>query len=148
MNVEAVALIVVVGLSIAWSVHFERRRRAALKIYWARSCVGRAWRGAFPDATKDAIREFLYLVVDEFGFERARALKLAPQDAVLGLYRACYPDPSAPDALELEALHRTLSARYGAARFEVVPEGATFGDLFQLASGARLNKSLERTRDR
>src|SRR3954470_2486959 len=96
VNVEAVALVVVVGLCVAWSVHFERRRRAALKIYWARSCAGRAWRDAFPEAPKDAIREFLYFVVDEFGFERARALKLAPQDTVLGLYRACYPDQSAP----------------------------------------------------
>ncbi len=109
MNVETVALIVVLGMGAAWAVHLELRRRAALKAYWSRSCAGRAWREAFPDAPKDAIREYLYFVVDEFGFERSRALKLAPQDTVLGLYRACYPDPSAPDALELEALHDSLS---------------------------------------
>ena len=146
MNVETVALIVVLGLGTAWGVHLEVRRRAALKAYWSRSCAGRAWREAFPDAPKDAIREFLYFVVDEFGFERSRALKLAPQDTVLGLYKACYPDPSAPDAMELETLHRTLSARYGAARFQAVPEGVTFGELFRLAREARPNTSLERTR--
>ncbi len=147
MNVEAVALVVVLGLSIAWSVRFETRRRAALKIYWARSCAGRAWREMFPDAPKDDIREFLYFVVDEFGFKRGQALKLAPNDTLLGLYRACYPDKSAPDAMELEFLHRTLSARYGGTRFAAVSDDATFGELFRLAREVRPNKSFERTRD-
>lgn len=148
MNVETVALIVVFGLGIAWSVHFERRRRAALKVYWTRSCAGRAWREAFPDEPKDAIREFLYFVVDKFGFERRRALQLAPADTLLGLYRACYPDKSAPDAMEVESLFRTLSARYKGARFEQVSDAATFGELFRLAREVRPNTSLERTRDR
>jgi hypothetical protein len=147
MNVETVALIVIAGVSIAWSFHFERRRRTALKVYWTRSCAGRAWRDAFPDAPKDAIREFLYFVVDAFGFERARALKLAPQDSLLGLYKACYPDRSAPDAMELETLHRSLADRYGKARFQTVPDGVTFGELFRAACEARPNKSLERTRE-
>jgi len=147
MSVEAVALVVILGLSIGWAVHFERRRHAALKVYWSRSCAGRAWREAFPDVPKDSIREFLYFVVDEFGFERDRALKLAPEDTVLGLYKACYPDQSAPDALELETLHRTLSARYGADRFEALPDSSTFGELFRRAREARPNTSLERARE-
>lgn len=147
MNAEAVALVVVFGLAIAWGVRFELRRRTALKIYWARSCAGRAWREAFPDASKHAIREFLYFVVDEFGFQRGQALKLAPNDTLLGLYRACYPDRSAPDAMEVEFLHRTLSARYGAARFATVTDDVSFGELFRLAREVRPNKSLERTRE-
>lgn len=126
MNAGTATFIVMVGLCIAWSIHFERRRRAALKVYWDRSCTGRAWRDAFQDAPKDAIREFLHFMVDAFGFERTRALKLAPQDTVLEFYRACYPDQSMPNALELESLHRTLSSGYGVACFETVPDGATF----------------------
>jgi len=147
VNVETVALLVVFGLGAAWSVHFERRRRAALKVYWTRSCAGSAWREAFPDEPRDAIREFLYFVVDEFGFERRRALQLGPADTLLGLYRACYPDKSAPDAMEVESLFRTLSARYKGARFAEVSDAVTFGDLFGLACGVRPNNSLERTRE-
>ena len=130
MNVEAGALIVVLGLGIAWSVHFEARRRAALKIYWARSCAGRAWREAFPDAPKDAIREFLYFVVDEFGFERGQALKLAPNDTLLGLYRACYPDKSSTrrDGSGVATPHGFRSL--WRARFAAVADGVTIGELF------------------
>ena len=148
VNVETMAIVVIIGLCIVWSMHFERRRRAALLVYWSRTCAGRAWRDAFPDAPKDSIREFLYFVVDAFGFERDRALKLAPNDTVLGLYRACYPEQSVPDGLELETLHRTLSARYGADRFEALPDGTTFGELFRRVREARSNISLERARER
>lgn len=148
MDLKTVAFIVVAGLGIAYSVRFELTRRSALRNYWTRDCTGRAWRDAFPDAPRESIREFLYFVVDAFGFDRGRALKLAPHDTVLGLYRACYPDRSAPDALELETLHRSLSNRYGAARFEAVPEGITFGELFRSTREVRPNKSLERSRDR
>jgi len=147
MNVETVALIVVFGLGAAWAVHFERRRGAALKAYWTRSCAGRAWREAFPVEPKDAIREFLYFVVDEFGFERRRALQLAPADTLMGLYRACYPDKSAPDAMEVESLFSKLSARYLGARFAQVSDAVTFGELFQVAREVRPNTSFERTRE-
>jgi hypothetical protein len=147
VNVDTVALIVVFGLGIAWSVHFERRRRAALNVYWTRSCAGRAWREAFPAEPKDAIREFLYFVVAEFGFERRRALQLAPADTLLGLYRACYPDQSAPDAMEVESLFRTLSARYVGAHFEEMSDAVTFGELFRRACEVRPNTSFERTRE-
>jgi propanediol dehydratase small subunit len=147
VNVETVALLVVFGLGAAWSVHLERHRRAALRTYWTRSCAGRAWREAFPDQPKDAIREFLYFVVDEFGFERRRALQLAPADTLLGLYMACYPDKSAPDAMEVESLFRTLSARYKGERFAEVSDAVTLGDLFRRACGVRPNTSFERTRE-
>jgi propanediol dehydratase small subunit len=148
MNVGTLIFIVMAGLGIACSIHFERRRRAALKSYWARRCAGRAWRDAFPGTPKDAIREFLYFVVDAFGFERTQALKLAPQDSVLALYRACYPVESMPDGLELESLHRTLCSRYGKARFQSVPDGITFGELFQLARAVPSDRSLAPTRGR
>ena len=57
------------------------------------------------------------------------------------------PDPSAPDALELESLRKTLATRYGVSRFESLPDGITFGELFQRALGARPGTSTEWARE-
>ncbi len=130
MTPTTVVAIAVLLLALAWGIHFERRRHAALGFYWARGCAGRAWRAAFPNAAKADIREFLYLVVDAFGFARTRALQLQPTDSVQGFYRACYPDQSAPDAMELETLERSLVTHFGPEKFASLPEGVTFGALF------------------
>jgi hypothetical protein len=146
MNLQAVAIIGVFAIGILWSIHHERRRRSALALYWARNCAGRAWRNTFPEVESDAIREFLYLVVDAFAFDRKYALKLAPEDTLISLYRASNPDPSAPDSLEIESLNRSFSGRYGG-RLDGLTLEVTFGELFALAM-ARPNTSFERTRDR
>ena len=134
MSPIASFLLIIVLLALVWGVQFELRRRTALNYYWSRDCAGRAWRRSFPDSPSDSIREFLYFVADSFGFERLHALKLAPDEPVIALYRAHYPDPSAPDSLELETLHRSLSERYGGSQFESLPDGVTFGELFSRAT--------------
>jgi propanediol dehydratase small subunit len=139
MTLTTAVAVAVLILALAWSIHVERRRHAALGFYWARGCAGRAWRTAFPNATRHDIREFLYLVVDAFGFDRTRALQLQPTDSVQGFYRACYPDPTAPDAMELETLERSLLKRYGPERFASLPEGVTFGALFARVGPERPN---------
>jgi hypothetical protein len=130
MTPSTMVAVAVLVLGLAWAIHFECRRHAALEFYWARACAGRDWRAAFPNAAPRDIREFLYLVVDAFGFDRTRALQLQPTDSVQGFYRACYPDPTAPDAMELETLERSLLMRFGPEKFASLPEGATFGALF------------------
>lgn len=147
MSPTVVAIVFVVGLAFAWAIRLERKRRAALLVYWSRGCAGRAWRTAFPEAPKDEIREFLYIVVDAFGFKKSQALQLAPTDTVQGLYRACYPDPSAPDAMELETLERSLLKRVGVAKLVGLPESVTFGELFSRITVERPNTSLERSRE-
>jgi hypothetical protein len=147
MTPTTVAAVVASALALAWAISLERKRRAALALYWSRGCAGREWRAAFPSATKGDIREYLYLVVDAFGFERSRALQLSPSDTVLGLYRACYPDPSAPDALETELLVGTLSKKYRGVKLGTLPDTVTFGELFSIVTGERPNTSLERGRE-
>jgi hypothetical protein len=139
MAPTTVILVAVLVLGLAWAIHFERRRRAALAFYWARGCAGRAWRTAFPNATQHDIREFLYLVVDAFGFARTRALQLQPTDSVQDFYRACYPDQSAPDAMELETLERSLLTRFGPEILASLPECVTFGALFARVAAERPN---------
>jgi hypothetical protein len=138
----------VIGAAAIWAVRNERLRRASLAAYWQRGCAGRAWRDAFPDASKEDIRQFLYLVVDAFGFGRERALQLAPTDSPLSLYHAAYPDPSAPDALEIETLCRSISMTYGAATLEAVAPGISFGELFARTVVLRSNISLQADRER
>ena len=131
MNPIWIPVTFVIVLAAWWGISNERKRRSSLATYWDdRSCSGRAWRRAFPSASNDSIREFLYLVVDAFGFERSRALHLSPSDTIFGLYRAAYPDATTPDALELETLRHSLERRYGASRLVNLPGDLTFGDLF------------------
>jgi|SRR5215831_7033609 len=148
MSPIAAFVTLIAALAIAWAVQFELRRRAALDAYWARGCAGRNWRRSFPGVPADTIREFLSYVSESFGFEEQRALNLAPNDLVIGLYRAHYPDESAPDALELETLHLLLGKRYGESRFAALPENVTFGELLSRAVDARPNTSLESGREK
>lgn len=147
-TVQFIAVALIVALPAIWALRFERSRHAALIEYWARHCAGREWRNAFPQSPKTEIRSFLYMIVDSFGFDRRHALKLAPLDSLQSLYRAAYPDHSAPDTLELETLSHALRQRFGAEAFESVRENVTIGELFARARGWRPQKSLERTRKR
>jgi hypothetical protein len=136
----------IVALTLMWAVPFERKRRAALGVFWSRDCLGAAWRKTFPDASRDDIREFLYLLVDAFGFKRSDALRFAPTDTVMGIYRAAYPDPSAPDALELETWQRSLQRRFGLATLDGIPSNPSLGALFAKVRAEWPNKALERSR--
>jgi len=42
-----------------------------------------------------------------------RQLKFSPDDRVLDVYRALYPDCTLPDDLELETLARLITQKYG-----------------------------------
>jgi len=138
------ALLVV--LIACYLISVQRKRSAALSTYWSRNCTGQSWANTFPYASTSSIRYFLFMVADSFGLPRARALKLEPDDQVFGLYRACNPDPTGPDSLELETLRQSLCECYGESKFREIPDNVTFGDLFRRAGGSRPNTSLERTR--
>ena len=148
MGPYLVVFLPLAALIAVYLVSVQRKRSAALSIYWHRQCTGQIWANTFPHASTSSIRDFLYIVVDAFGFPRSRALKLEPGDEVIGLYRACNPDPSGPDSLELESLQLALCESYGESRFKELPDHVTFGELFSRAGGSRPNKSLERTRER
>jgi propanediol dehydratase small subunit len=102
----------------------------SIRTYWQRSCTGRAWKRAFPQASNQEIRQFLYLFVIAFGFPKKRALCFAPSDRILQIYNSLYPIKGWPDALELETLAIKLEASYRINLREIWREDLTIGDLF------------------
>jgi propanediol dehydratase small subunit len=130
METEVGVLLLVVGASAvvvaAVSVLYPR----TIGVYWTRSCMGRAWKRTFPQASKDEIRQFLHVFVDAFAFPKGRALQFAPADRVLAVYRSLYPVQGWPDALELETLALRLERQYAVDLRKLWRDNLTLGELF------------------
>jgi propanediol dehydratase small subunit len=113
--------------------------------YWRRSCMGRAWKRAFPRASKDEIRQFLYMFVDAFAFPHRRALQFAPTDCVLAVYRGLYPLKGWPDALELETLLLRLEGRYALDLRKIWRDDLTLGEIFSRIYSPSALRELEKS---
>lgn len=98
--------------------------------YRSRTCEGAQWRKAFPQATKNEIREFLLLFTSSFAFRDSEKLNFSPNDRVWEIYRDLYPNRWIPDSLELETLTDDLNAKHGLALGEIWSEKLTLGDIF------------------
>ena len=120
--IGVVVVLSVIGHALGWSLPNEYRRRP---------CQGRLWRRQFPDAPKEAIREFLSIFVRSFAFRERDRLKFSPDDQVLAIYRALYPSREQPDALEFTFLSRAVADRYGVAISELEGENLTLGQVFR-----------------
>lgn len=120
---------IIVGLA---SLQGAKKRRNALKMYWDRRCTGKLWRVRFPEASKDEIRRFLQMFVDAFAFRESQRLKFSPEDEIMGIYRALYPERDWPDALELETLTKMLREEYDIDLVKSWTDGMTLGSLFLL----------------
>jgi propanediol dehydratase small subunit len=96
-----------------------------------RKCQGAAWRRAFPDAPKQAVREFLSMFVDAFAFRKSERLKFSPEDKIIDIYRSVYPKRWLPDALELETFAADLEKRFGFRLESVWSDQLTLGDVFR-----------------
>ena len=108
----------------------QLRVRRNMRRYWDRACTGGLWRQRFPDAPKSEIRDFLALFVDAFAYKQSRRLSFSPDDKVMDVYRAQYPDKFMADALELEFLARKMQKRYGIDVTSFWREDITLADLF------------------
>lgn len=109
--------------------------RIVMAPYWARSCTGRAWRRAFPEAPKQQIRDFLQAFVDGFGFPSKRRLCFLPTDAVMDIYNRV----RGPwwDDMELETFALELEGRFGLELDELEScwhKRITLGDIFAHAT--------------
>lgn len=133
---NTVAVVVALLVSGVVCLLIELPRRRALAPYWTRRCQGREWRVRFGRGAKTDVREFLSLVVDSFGFGRRRRLWFGPDDSLFAIYRACNPRPGWPDACELEAFSKLLSARYGIDLSSIWHEQLTLGEIFERTSAA------------
>lgn len=109
--------------------------RWKLRRFWDRPCTGRLWRRAFPDASKDTVREFLATFIAAFGFSDRRRLKFSPADPIMTVYQAVNPTVfgMGVDALEIETFCLLLvKDRYGVDLTRAWHEGITLGEVFTL----------------
>ena len=120
------------ALALIFDLYTARRSRQLLSAYWRRHCTGRLWKRQFPSASKRDIRQFLDLFAHAFSFPR-RQLSFTPDDRVMDIYRALYPDESAPDGLELETFASSLQQRYGISIASTWREDLTLGELYVCA---------------
>ncbi len=117
-------LAILLVLPIQFRVWREMQR------YWGRACTGALWRRRFPDAPKNAIREFLSVFVEAFAFRKSRRFCFSPNDKVMEIYRAQYPGKGLSDALELETLVRGMQEKYAVDLAIVWNDNITLADLF------------------
>ena len=130
-----VVIIIIICALFCWSIAFGGQLPLPLR---DRVCQGRAWRQAFPSASKSDIRAFLLLVVDAFAFSDQERLKLAPSDEILGIYRAVYPKAGwGVDSLELESLALAVERKQGLSFETLWHEKLTLGELFAKLYSAR-----------
>ena len=118
-------------LALVIGVPIEIVRRRSFSRYANRTCAGRVWLGAFPDARKDEIREFLRLLVDAFALRRRHLLKFRPDDAVMDIYHGINPPSvTTADAGELECFAVLLEKRYGVELESFWRDDITLGEVF------------------
>jgi propanediol dehydratase small subunit len=133
MPTTAAVLLLALLLAIAWTVKYGGRLP---RMYRSRSCQGKLWKQAFPEATKDEVRTFLSCFVAAFAFAESERLKLQPEDQVLQIYRALYPSKWLADALELETLALGLKRHYGLELSTIWRDDLTLGEVFAQARSA------------
>ena len=127
MTTSSVLLVVAIAAFVLWTIRYG----GALPMpFGARSCQGKVWRRSFPDASKYEIRQFLAVFTESFAFRDREKLKLNPNDQLLDIYRALYPQKWQSDALEFETLNENLEAKYGISFNKVWRDGLTLGQLF------------------
>jgi hypothetical protein len=130
-------MLTAVALFILLSVLWLKFGTSLPKRYRSRKCEGARWRSAFPQATKDDIREFLSLFTSAFAFRDSEKLKFSPNDRVWEIYRDLYPNRWVADALELETLTDDLNKKHGIALSEIWSEKLTLGEVFAYVQRSR-----------
>jgi len=132
MNPLYLVLGVMVTLGAVATSVAERHR---FQRFWSRDCTGKAWKAAFPEASKAEIREFLNLFVRAFAFSQSRRLKFNPTDRVMEIYGTRYSSSLPVDTMELETLAKMTKRRYGV---DLVPgwrPETTLGEIFERVRG-------------
>jgi propanediol dehydratase small subunit len=133
LNLAAAAIGWCVVVGVVFDLYTARRSRQLLSAYWRRHCTGRLWKRRFPTSSKRDIRQFLRLFAHAFSFP-GRQLNFAPDDRVIDIYRALYPDASTPDGLELETFATAVQQQYGISVAGIWREDLTLGELYARAA--------------
>lgn len=126
--------VVLILAALSWAAFQGWHKPDALRY---RPWQGRAWRSAFPAASRKDIRDFLSLFVSAFSFRPSETLHFRPDDEVLGICREAAPGRWQPDMPEIQRLAKALRERYGVRLDDVWHDGLTLGGLFQRVQQAR-----------
>ena len=102
------------------------------KKYRLRKCMGKYWKSAFPNSSKDDIREFLILFTDAFAFSTKDKLNFSPSDKILDIYHELYPTKWMADSLEVETLATDIENKYSFNFNKLWHENLTLGELFSI----------------
>ena len=111
---------------------FLLKRKSLLNVYWIRSCTGKEWHRQFPGASKAAIRDFLQIFVDAFLFDPKDKLKFKPNDKIIDVYDAVYPEKCWGDTLEFVYFVDDIKDKYGIDLDKLGKEGLTLGEIFEM----------------
>jgi propanediol dehydratase small subunit len=133
LNLAAAAIGWCVVVGVVFDLYTARRSRQLLSAYWRRHCTGRLWKRRFPSSSKRDMRQFLELFAHAFSLP-GRQLNFAPDDRVIDIYRALYPDASTPDGLELETFATAMQHQYGISVVGIWREDLTLGELYERAA--------------
>jgi propanediol dehydratase small subunit len=140
--ITIISLLTVVGV-VFWSIWDGGKLPMPFR---GRTCQGRGWKKAFPDAQTKDIRDFLLFFVDAFAFSEKEKLKLNPDDRILEIYKTMYPSKWMADALEFETLVENLRQSYSVDLATIWNDNLTLGELFAVCIKITPNTPLEPSR--
>src|ERR1700690_3158781 len=130
LQLAAVGLVILITLAVMIPIELKSKR--LLNAYWIRSCTGKEWLNCFPGIPKESIREFLAIFIEAFLFNSKRKLKFKPNDKIMDIYYALYPEKGWADASELEYLAKNLKKKYNIDLYTVTNENITLGEIFEM----------------
>jgi propanediol dehydratase small subunit len=102
------------------------------KFYRKRNCQGIYWRRRYPNIPKEEIKKFLQIFIDAFAFKEKHRCKFKPEDKVMDIYNALYPNKFlSADGMELEDFAMDLKNEYNVDLGKIWNEEITFGQIFE-----------------
>ena len=102
----AIALLSAVGLYLLRTVH-----RPSRQYVMGRVADPDRWRRLYSPEDLPTVEDALGAVTSSFLLRPDDAARLLPDDKLMDIYRAAYPNPDAPDTLEFETLSRTMQVK-------------------------------------
>lgn len=146
MTQTQIQILMMILVAVGAGVFAYSGDNSRISQYWTRNCTGSEWRKQFPQASKDAIREFLECFIKGFAFSSKNRLKFNPDDKIMDVYRALYPNEGWPDALELETFSIYLEKKYRLDLASIFNDELTLGQIFKMTTEENLNQSARADR--
>jgi hypothetical protein len=104
------------------------------KFYRKRNCQGIYWRRRYPNVPKEEIKKYLQIFIDAFAFKDKHRCKFKPEDKVIDVYNAMYPNKFlSADGMELEDFAISLEQTYKIDFDKIWNEDMTLGQIFELS---------------